>query len=179
MSCRSVSQSSSKTVLNCLWNTGGVCANFIFACGAFTDGRYRPGRAQWGFVEALCRKLFMSFFENQRVNVGWWAKKWSLPGFFFLASYSSPLPRCLYIRTRFCGWEVRATLQCLWRACVQSEMLATWKNVSFPWFPLISPCLLTSSDLWSACTSSLEKAKDLKLAVLDVAGWRCRKKKIK
>lgn len=174
MSCPSVSQSSSKTVLNCLWNTGGVCANLVFVCGAFTDGRYRPGRAQRGFVEALCRK------KNQRVNMGWWAKKWSLPGFFFFWLAFHLLFLTVFLLTRaFVAerWERRFNVceeLALRARCSPHERISP-----FPWFPLISPCLLTSSDLWSACTSSLEKAKDLKLAVLDVAGWRCRKKKKK
>lgn len=100
--------------------------------------------------------------------------------FFFLAIAFHLLFLTVFLLTRACvaeRWERRFNVceELAFRArCSPHERISP-----FPWFPLISPCLLTSSDLWSACTSSLEKAKDLKLAVLDVAGWRCRKKKRK
>lgn len=170
----SVGQSSYKTARNFLWNTGGVCANFLFVSGAFTDWGYRPGRAQRGFVEAVCRKLFMAFVENQGVDVGWWAKKWSLPVFFFFWQAFH-----LLFLTVFILFILRGEIDTLMFAkslCSERDACQMKESLlSLVSSPRISPCLLTSCDLWPACTASVEKVKDLKLAVLDVAGWRCRK----
>lgn len=91
---------------------------------------------------------------------GWWAKKWSLH-FFFLASFSSRLPHCLYSHTLLWLRSESDALMFGKNVCSGPRDACHMKesNLSLVSSTLISPCLLTSSDLWLVCTWSGERER--------------------
>lgn len=73
---------------------------------------------------------------------------------FFLASFSSRLPHCLYSHTLLWLRSESDALMFGKNVCSGPRDACHMKesNLSLVSSTLISPCLLTSSDLWLVCT---------------------------